>query len=61
MVAAILGTRLPGPGTIQLEQDFRFLVPAIPGDTVTVTSRVTQKREADRRVRRDAVCTNQRG
>lgn len=61
MVAAVLGTRLPGPGTIQLEQSFRFLVPAMPGDTVTATVRVTEKHDADRVVRLEAFCTNQRG
>lgn len=61
MVAAVLGTRLPGPGTIQLEQDFRFLVPAMPGDTITATVRVTEKRDEGRIVSLDAICTNQRG
>lgn len=60
MVAAVMGTRLPGPGTIQLEQNFRFLAPAMPGDTVTATVRVTEKHDS-RIVRLEAVCTNQRG
>ena len=37
LISAVLGTRLPGPGTIYLGQDLRFRKPVGLGDTVTVT------------------------
>lgn len=42
LVSAVLGTRLPGPGTIYLGQDLRFLKPVVPGDTITATVTVTE-------------------
>src|SRR6516225_4693031 len=37
LVSAVLGTKLPGPGTVYLGQDVRFLKPVAPVDTITVT------------------------
>jgi 3-hydroxybutyryl-CoA dehydratase len=37
LFSALLGTRLPGPGTIYLEQSLRFLAPVFVGDQVTAT------------------------
>jgi phosphate acetyltransferase len=60
LVSAVIGTRLPGPGTIYLEQELRFLKPVAPGDVVTASVRVAEKR--DRRVVvLDTCCTNQSG
>ena len=39
LISAVLGTRLPGPGTVYLRQDLRFLAPVALGDEVT--ARVT--------------------
>ena len=61
LISAVLGTTLPGPGTIYLGQDFRFLKPVAPGDTVTATVRVKEKRPGKRIVLLDTVCTNQKG
>jgi phosphate acetyltransferase len=44
LVSAVLGTKLPGPGTIYLGQELRFLKPVAPGDTITVTVTVKEKR-----------------
>ncbi|MBN1774211.1 MAG: MaoC family dehydratase [Deltaproteobacteria bacterium] len=35
LFSAILGTKLPGPGTIYLGQELRFVAPVRFGDTVT--------------------------
>ncbi|KAF0131093.1 MAG: acetoacetyl-CoA reductase [Xanthobacteraceae bacterium] len=48
LVSAVLGTKLPGPGTIYLEQDLRFRKPVSPGDTITVTVTVREKRPEKR-------------
>ena len=41
LISAVLGTKLPGPGTIYLSQSLRFRAPVRPGDTVTATVEVT--------------------
>src|SRR5690242_3673073 len=37
LISAVLGTRLPGPGTIYLGQSLRFRAPVRIGATVTAT------------------------
>ena len=61
LVSAVLGTKLPGPGTVYLEQDLKFLKPVTPGDTITATVAVREKRPDKHIVLLDTVCTNQRG
>ncbi|PTM40648.1 bifunctional enoyl-CoA hydratase/phosphate acetyltransferase [Bosea sp. 124] len=61
LVSAVLGTRLPGPGTIYLGQELRFCRPVAPGDTITATARVREKRAEKRIVVLDTRCTNQDG
>lgn len=61
LVSAVLGTKLPGPGTVYLGQDLKFLKPVTPGDTITATVTVREKRSGNRIVLLDTVCTNQRG
>ena len=61
LVSAVLGTKLPGPGTIYLEQDLRFRKPVSPGDTITVTVTVREKRPEKRIVVLDTCGANQRG
>lgn len=34
LISAVLGNRMPGPGTVYLEQRLKFLAPVRPGDTV---------------------------
>src|ERR1700748_2016015 len=41
LISAVLGTKLPGPGTIYLAQDLQFCAPVSPGDTITATVTVT--------------------
>ncbi|PXW63153.1 phosphate butyryltransferase [Chelatococcus asaccharovorans] len=61
LVSALLGTKLPGPGTIYLDQDLSFRKPVAPGDTITVTATVLEKRAEKRIVLLDTRCTNQKG
>ena len=61
LVSALLGTKLPGPGTIYLGQDLRFRKPVAPGDTITVSATVLEKRAEKRIVLLDTRCTNQKG
>lgn len=61
LVSAVLGTRLPGPGTIYLGQDLRFRKPVGVGDTVTVTVTAKEKRPEKHVVIFDCHCANQNG
>ena len=61
LISAVLGTTLPGPGTIYLEQSLRFSRPVRVGDTLTVTVTVLSKDDDKKRVELDCVVTNQQG
>ncbi|CAN7594140.1 bifunctional enoyl-CoA hydratase/phosphate acetyltransferase [Trinickia sp. LjRoot230] len=59
LISAVLGTKLPGPGTIYLEQTFEFKRPVVPGDTITATVTVRTKQPQKHIVVLDTCCTNQ--
>ena len=59
-ISAVIGTRLPGPGTVYMRQTLDFLAPVRIGDTVTATVEVVEKLER-KRVRLKTTCTNQEG
>jgi acyl dehydratase len=61
LIAPVLGTKLPGLGTIALEIRCRYLAPVYYGDTITATARVAEKLEEKKWVKMDATWTNQRG
>jgi phosphate acetyltransferase len=61
LVSAVLGTKLPGPGTIYIGQELKFLKPVAPGDTITVTVRVKEKRAEKHIILLETSCTNQSG
>ncbi|WP_255586452.1 bifunctional enoyl-CoA hydratase/phosphate acetyltransferase [Hephaestia mangrovi] len=61
LISAALGTKLPGPGTIYLDQSLRFTRPVSPGDTITATVTVSEKRTEHQIVLLDCACTNQKG
>ena len=61
LISAVIGTRLPGPGTIYLSQDLRFLRPVKLGDTITARVEVIEIIQEKNRVRLRTVCVNQRG
>ena len=61
LISGVLGTHLPGAGTLYVGQDLRFRHPVGLGDTVTATVTVTEKRADQHIVVFDCVCTNQDG
>ncbi|MGP8233002.1 MAG: bifunctional enoyl-CoA hydratase/phosphate acetyltransferase [Methylovirgula sp.] len=61
LISNVLGTKLPGPGTIYLGQDLRFTAPVDIGDTITATLTVTEKHPEKGDVVLDCSCTNQKG
>jgi 3-hydroxybutyryl-CoA dehydratase len=60
-ISAVLGTQLPGPGTIYLEQTLRFRRPVRIGDTVTARVEVLELVPGKRRARLKTTCVNQVG
>ena len=61
LISTLLGTKLPGPGAIYLDQTLSFRHPVSVGDTITVTVTVAAKEASQHRVTLDCACTNQRG
>ena len=61
LISTLLGTRLPGPGTIYLGQTLRFSRPVALGDTITVSVKAATKDEQRHRVTFECECINQRG
>lgn len=57
LISAVLGNRLPGPGTIYLGQTLKFKAPVRPGDTVTATVTVKEVIVAKKRAVIETVCT----
>ena len=45
MIGTVLGTRLPGPGTVYLSQSLKFQAPVFIGETITATATVIKVRE----------------
>ncbi|PWR01292.1 enoyl-CoA hydratase [Meridianimarinicoccus roseus] len=60
LISAVLGTELPGPGTIFLNQNLSFKAPVGLGDTVVVRVEVTAKQEKGR-LTLACTCINQNG
>ena len=48
LISTVLGTELPGPGTIYLGQTLAFRRPIVLGDTVVVSVAVKEKRAEDK-------------
>ncbi len=61
LISAVLGTELPGPGTIYLNQSLSFRRPVGLGDTVTVRVSVKEKKPQKKRLIFDCLCLNQDG
>jgi phosphotransacetylase/acyl dehydratase len=61
LISSVLGTKLPGPGTIYLGQDLRFRFPVSIGDTITATLTVTEKLAEKGDLLLDCRCANQDG
>lgn len=61
LVSTVLGTQLPGPGTIYLNQTFSFRRPVAVGDEITVTVTAVKKDDEKKWVTFDCQCINQAG
>jgi len=61
LISTVLGTEFPGPGTIYLGQNLRFLKPVHVGDTLDVRVTVATKDPSNFQVTLDCRCTDQHG
>ena len=61
LISALLGTKLPGPGTIYLQQSLNFSAPVRIGDTITARVEIIEMITEKNRVRFKTVCVNQDG
>ncbi|MES2756007.1 MAG: bifunctional enoyl-CoA hydratase/phosphate acetyltransferase [Pseudomonadota bacterium] len=61
LISAVLGTRLPGPGTVYLGQTLNFLAPVRVGDTLVIRVTVAKRDEARKMLTLACTCTNQDG
>ena len=60
-ISTVLGTVLPGPGTIYIAQELRFTAPVRFGDTVTATVSVSELDKENNIAKLETVCVNQSG
>lgn len=57
LISAVLGTRLPGPGAIYIDQQLKFKAPVHIGDTVVASATVLEINAERRRVVLETLCT----
>ncbi|HDP25388.1 MAG TPA: MaoC family dehydratase [Deltaproteobacteria bacterium] len=60
-ISAAIGMKLPGPGTIYMGQELKFLAPVRIGDTVTAHVEISEINTEKNRIRLTTYCTNQNG
>ena len=60
-ISAVIGTKLPGTGTIYMKQDLSFLAPVRIGDTITARVEVIGVLAEKNRVTLKTTCVNQEG
>ncbi|MGL4668719.1 MAG: MaoC family dehydratase [Saezia sp.] len=61
LISAVLGTKLPGQGSIYMSQSMRFKKPVFLDDTLTVWAEVKEKIEDKKRVVMSTWVENQNG
>ncbi len=57
LISAVLGTKLPGPGTIYLSQELKFRAPVYIGDTIVARVKVEELDDVKARARFSTTCT----
>ena len=58
-ISAVIGTQLPGPGTVYMRQEVNFLAPVQFGDSITAVVEVAEIIADKKRVRLKTYCVNQ--
>jgi 3-hydroxybutyryl-CoA dehydratase len=57
-ISAVIGTKLPGPGSVYVSQTMNFMAPVLIGETITAVATVTAIDERRRRVTLKTQCLN---
>lgn len=60
-ISTVVGMKLPGPGTIYMKQELKFLAPVRIGDTITARAEVIDINAEKNRVTLRTTCTNGEG
>ena len=60
-ISSVFGNLLPGPGSIYLSQEVKFLAPVRIGDIITAKVEVIELIPEKNRVKFKTTCTNQKG
>ncbi|MGD8208441.1 MAG: MaoC family dehydratase [Desulfobacterales bacterium] len=58
-ISTVIGTMLPGPGSVYMRQEANFLAPVKLGDTITAVVEVAEIIADKKRVRLKTYCINQ--
>ncbi len=61
LVSAVIGMKLPGPGTIYLAQELKFTAPVRIGDTIKAEGEIIEINTEKNRVKIRTTCINQNG
>ncbi|ADO82066.1 MaoC family dehydratase [Ilyobacter polytropus] len=61
LISAVLGTRLPGEGSIYMGQELKFKAPVYMGDTITAEVEIIELIDEKNQIILKTVCTNQDG
>lgn len=59
LISTVIGTYLPGEGTIYLSQSTKFMKPVYFGDTITAYVSVIEKYEEKNKIKLHTKCINQ--
>jgi len=59
LISAVVGTKVPGPGSVWLDQSLKFLKPVRINDTITAISEIMVKIEERQHVIVRTTCKNQ--
>ena len=61
LITNVLGTKLPGPGTLYKRQEFKFLKPVYIGDTIEASVEIVDIDKENNEVKVKTACINQKG
>ena len=61
LISTVVGTKVPGPGSVWLDQNLKFLKPVKINDTITAISEIMVKIEERQQVIVRTTCKNQNG
>lgn len=59
LISTVIGTKLPGPGSIYREQQLKFVAPVHIGDTITAKVEITAINHEKNRITLQTSCFNQ--